>query len=65
MDQEAKSCDEVETVGEFTYLGDMVSAGGGCETAVAARTRCGWFKFRECGELLFGSGFLLGRNDGL
>ena len=24
-------CDEVETVKEFTYLGDRVSAGGGCE----------------------------------
>ena len=25
-----------------TYLGDRVSAGGGCETAVTARTRCVW-----------------------
>ena len=25
------SCDEVETVREFTYLGDRVSAGSGCE----------------------------------
>ena len=29
MEQEEKSCDEVETVREFTYLGDRVSAGGG------------------------------------
>ena len=42
------------TVREFTYLGDSVSAGGGCEAAVTARTRCGWVKFRECGELLYG-----------
>ena len=40
MEQEEKLCDEVETVREFTYVGDMVSAGGGCETAVTARTRC-------------------------
>ena len=37
----------METVQEFTYLGDRVSAGGGCEAAVTARTRCGWAKFRE------------------
>ena len=38
--QEEQSCDEVETVREFTRLGDMVSAGGRCEAAVTARTRC-------------------------
>ena len=27
MEQDEKLCDEVETVGEFTYLGDRVSAG--------------------------------------
>lgn len=30
-------CDDVETVGGFRYLGDRLSAGGGCETAVTAR----------------------------
>ena len=30
MDQEEKLCDEVEAVREFTYLGDRVSAIGGC-----------------------------------
>ena len=44
MEQEEKSRDEVETLREFTYLGDRVSAGGGCETAATARTRCGWAK---------------------
>ena len=34
--QELKLCDEVETVREFTYLGDSLSAGGGCEAAVTA-----------------------------
>ena len=38
MEQEL--CDKVETVSEFTYLGDRVSVGGGCETAVTARTSC-------------------------
>ena len=47
-------CEEVETVSKFTYLSDRVNAGGGCEAAVTARTRCGWVKFRECGELLHG-----------
>ena len=59
MEQEEKLCDEVETVREFTYLGDWVSAGGGCEAAVTARTRCGWVRFRECSELLYGRRFYL------
>ena len=40
VEQEEKLCDEEETVWEFTYLGDRVSAGGGCKTVVTARTRC-------------------------
>ena len=51
MELNEKKCDEVKTVWEFTYLGDKVSEGEGCETAVTARTRCGWVKFRECTEL--------------
>ena len=43
----------------FTYLGDSVSACGGCETVVTARTICGWIKFRECGELIYGRRFPL------
>ena len=30
-----------------------MSAGGGCEAAVTARTRCGWVMCRECCELLY------------
>ena len=41
VEQEEMLYDEMETVREFTYLGDMVSAGGGCEAAVTARIRCG------------------------
>ena len=59
MEQEEKLCDEVETVREFTYLVDRVSAGGGCEAAVTARTRCRWIKIRECSELLYGRRFPL------
>ena len=59
MEQEVKLCEEVETVSEFTYLGDRVSASGGCEAAVTARTRSGWVKLRECGELVYGSRFPL------
>ena len=58
MEQEEKLCDKVETVLEFTYLGDRVSAGGEVEAAVTAR-RCGWVKLRECGELLHGRRFSL------
>ena len=52
-------CDEIETVNGFCYLGDRLSANGGCETAVTARARLGWVKFRECGELLQGRRFSL------
>ena len=48
-----------ENVKEFTYLGDRVSAGGGCEATVTVRTRCWWVKFREYGELLYGRRFPL------
>ena len=57
--QEEKLCDEVEAVGELTYLAGMVSAGGGCEAAVTARTRCGLVEFMEYGELLYGMKFPL------
>ena len=49
----------METISEFTYLGDRVSTGGGCEAAVTARTRFGWITSKECGELLYGRKFLL------
>jgi len=46
-------CDGVETVTEFSYLGDGLNATGGCEVAVTARTRIGRIKFRECGSKRF------------
>ena len=54
MKEILKSYHEVETVLDFTYLGDRVSAVGGCESAVNVRTKCIWVKLRECGELLYG-----------
>ena len=54
-----KVIDDVETVSIFAYLDDCVSACGGSEAAVTAGTRCGWVKFRECGELLYGTRFPL------
>ena len=59
MEQKEKLCGMVETILEFTYLGDRVSAGGCCEAVVSARTRCGWVKFMECCELLYGRRFPL------
>ena len=47
VEQEEKLCDEVGKVGEVKYHGNRVSAGGGCEAAATARTRCGWVKLRE------------------
>ena len=41
MKQEEKLCDGVETLREFSYLGDIVSAGRGCKAAVTVRTKCG------------------------
>ena len=48
----------METVREFTYLGERVSTGGGC-VSVLTVGRCGWFKFSEYGELLYGMRFPL------
>ena len=54
-----KLCDGVETLSKFTYLGDRLNATGWCETAVTARSRIGWMKFRECSEILKGRRFSL------
>ena len=59
VEQEETLCDEMEAVREFTFLGDRVSAGGGCEFAVTARTRCWWVTFMEWDELLYGRRFPL------
>ena len=43
---------QVDFVKTFCYLGDRLNASGGSKAAVTARTRIGWIKFREYGELL-------------
>ena len=37
----------LEMVASFCYLGDMLSAGGGCEITVTTRMKTAWKKFRE------------------
>ena len=44
--------DMLEAVDSFCYLGDMVSASGGCERAIITRIKCAWGKFRELMPLL-------------
>ena len=39
--------DKLEVVDVFCYLGDMLSAGGGCEITVTTRVKTAWKKFRE------------------
>ena len=39
--------DKLEVVAYFCYLGDMLSAGGGCEMAVTTRVKTARKKFRE------------------
>ena len=48
MEQEETTYDGGNSEGEATYLGDRLSEGGGCETSLTVRTRCGRAKFREC-----------------
>ena len=51
--KEVKVDDEkLEAVLEFCYLGDMLSAGGGCELAAVTRCKCAWGKFRQLLPLL-------------
>ena len=47
--------EKLEVVPEFCYLGDMLSAGGGCELAAITRCKCAWGKFRQLLPLLTNS----------
>ena len=44
--------EKLEVVPDFCYLGDMLSAGGGCELAAITRCKCAWGKFRQLLPLL-------------
>ena len=46
--------DGIERVESFVYLGDKLNAGGGCLSAVTARVRVGWMKFRDLSGVLCG-----------
>ena len=39
--------DKLEVVASFCYLGDILSAGGGCEIRVTTHVKTAWKKFRE------------------
>ena len=39
--------DKLEVVASLCYLGDMLSAGGGCEIMVTNGVKTAWKKFRE------------------
>ena len=47
--------DKLEVVDSFCCLGDMLSAGGGCEMAVTTRVKTAWKKFRELLPILTSS----------
>jgi len=49
----------LEKVDKFCYLGDMLDADGRCDSAVTARVRSAWKKFREYLPILTGKGFSL------
>ena len=59
LERKERLFNEIETIGEFAYLGNRMSAGGGCEAAVTARVRCWWVKLRKCGEILYWRRFSL------
>ena len=42
----------LENVGKFCYLGDVISADGGADSAVVARVQSAWKKFRELSQIL-------------
>ena len=39
--------DKLEVVASFCYLGDMLSADGGCELALITHVKTAWKKFKE------------------
>ena len=43
---------ECECVEKFSYLGDMIEAGGGADEASKARVIKAWIKFKELTQIL-------------
>ena len=54
-----KLCNGFEKAKNFCYLDDRLNASGGSEAAVTARTRIGWVKLKECGEVHYDKQFSL------
>ena len=46
-DQEEKLHEDVETLTDFSYLGNGIYTGG-CEAAVTSKTRLELVRFRDC-----------------
>ena len=44
--------DKLEVVASFCYLGDMLSAAGGCELSTATHVKTVWKKFKELKPVL-------------
>ena len=51
---------ELECVGKFAYLGDMLNDTGGVEQTVVTREKAAWMKCRELGGILCTRGILGG-----
>ena len=47
-DLKEKLHDDVDTVNDFSYLGDRTNIEDGCEVAVTFGTRFGCVRYREC-----------------
>ena len=45
--------DKLEVVASFCYLGDMLSAAGGCEFSTTTRVKTAWKKFKDLLPVLF------------
>ena len=56
--------DSLEVVDFFCYLGDMFSAGGGCELSSTVRVKSAWKKFREVLPVLTSRSILLITGEG-
>ena len=44
--------DKLEVVASFCYLGDIISAAGGCELSTTTRMKTAWKKFKELTPVL-------------
>ena len=47
--------DRLEVVASFCYLGDMLSAAGGCELSITTHVKTAWKKFKELKPVLSSS----------